>query len=92
MKLKTISKTASPGLIEATDRFTITRGKPATVAELIAVIAEFNRAHDLDLKHKLPAGTPNPLLDNLYIAATAAAKSLQPFMAVEVKTVPGKQI
>jgi len=67
--------------------------KPATVAELIAVVAESNKAHDFALKMgalKPGVKVSNPLLDNLYVAATHAAKSLQPFMQVEIKTAAPK--
>ncbi len=61
--------------------------KPATVNDLIAVIAESNKAHDFAFKiGAIKPGIANPLLDNLYIAATHAAKALQPLMQVEVKT------
>lgn len=63
--------------------------KPATVAELIAVIAESNKAHEFArqmgaLKPGLKVN--NPLLDALYVAATNAAVSLQPLTAVSVAT------
>lgn len=63
--------------------------KPATVAELIAVIAEFNKAHELLIREgKLAAGKENPLFDALYQCATTAAKSLLPHLNVAVKTIP----
>ena len=65
--------------------------KPATVAELLAVIAECNKAHDFALKiGALKPGltVKNPFLDALYVAATNAAVSLAPLMKVEVATKP----
>lgn len=54
--------------------------KPPTVAELIAIIEVFNRAHELHLKARgmgeAPAGMANPLFNRLYKAAANAAGAL----------------
>lgn len=55
----------------------------ASVAELTAVIAEFNRAHDLDLRDVRAAGQPNEFLDELYQAASSAARRLRRKLRVE---------
>lgn len=65
--------------------------KPASIAEMISVVSEYNKLQDLCLRNqKSLAGKPNPLLDELYVCAHAAAKSLQPAMMVTIKTSPAK--
>ncbi len=61
--------------------------KPATVTELLATVDAFNKAHELDLRDVRSRGKANPFLENLYEAATNAAKSLQPLVKVEIKMV-----
>lgn len=65
--------------------------KPATVEQLLRTVEAFNEAHRLHLQHgPAYAKLSTPLLDNLSIAATDAALSLQPFVKVEVKTIQPK--
>lgn len=63
--------------------------KPATVTELVAVVSEHNKLLELTLRAGLhKSNVANPLLDELYTAATVAARSLSPMLNVEVKTLP----
>jgi hypothetical protein len=58
-----------------------------TIAQLLAVIAEYNKAHELDLA-ELNNGAvvhgANEFLENLYFAAASAARALRPIMSVEL--------
>jgi len=61
-----------------------------TISELLEVIREYNRAHELDLQElntgAVPAGK-NEFLEDLYFAAAGAARALRPIMQVELSTV-----
>jgi len=58
--------------------------KTPSIQQLIDVVNAFNTAHELDLRHAAPPAK-NPLMDDLYDAAAAAAKALKPLMVVELK-------
>jgi len=71
--------------------------KTPSITQLLAVISEYNRAHELDLA-ELHAGAvngavKNDFLENLYLAASAAAATLRPVVeasaAVNRVPVPG---
>lgn len=63
-----------------------------TVGQLLDVIREYNRAHELDLaEHQagaVDANIRNEFLEDLYFAAAGAAKALRPAMQVELKISP----
>lgn len=58
--------------------------KKPSIQQLIEVVNAFNKAHELDLRHVTETAKQNPLMDDLYDAAAAAAKSLKPLMVVEI--------
>ena len=65
--------------------------KPPTIAQLLQTIEAYNKAHELDLRHGVNAApVKNPLLENLYFAASDAAEALRPLMKVELKTATKK--
>jgi len=65
--------------------------KTPTVAQLLQTIEAYNKAHELDLKHpENERVAANPLLENLYQAASSAAAALKPMVQVEIKTIRKK--
>ena len=59
----------------------VTKIKPPTVQQLVDVIHEYNIAREHELRQMSVAGLPkdykNPLMDNLYDAASKAALALK---------------
>lgn len=70
--------------------------KTPTIAQLLAVIAEYNRAHELDLAEAarggITAGGKNEFLEELYFAAAKAAKALRPVMEVKLAAVADRTL
>jgi hypothetical protein len=64
--------------------------KPPTIAQLVAIIAEYNIARKLELQ-SVPAGVAgykNPMMEELYDCAVLAAKQLKPALTVNLEIEP----
>ena len=62
--------------------------KNPTIQQLIDTIKEYNRAWEIESSGpKVPRGQ-DPYMDNLYAAATVAAKDLQCALTLEVRVRP----
>ncbi len=65
------------------------KSPPATVAQLVEIIREYNAARAQEISQKPPTGWPagykNPLMDNLYEAANMAAAALKPALTVNLE-------
>jgi hypothetical protein len=60
--------------------------KTPTVAELVSVVAEYNRAWELEYRStggQIPPAGKNPFMDHLFAAATVAAAELKPALTVQ---------
>ena len=62
--------------------------KPPTIGQLVSIITEYNVARGHELSQKPATGWPdgykNPFMDNLYDAASAAARTLAMLQVKEV--------
>lgn len=66
--------------------------KPPTVQQLVDIIAEYNKARELELRNlgnrAVPADYKNPLMEKLYDAACLAADNLKPALTVPIHSPP----
>jgi len=72
----------------------VTKIKPPTVQQLVDVIHEYNvaRGHELQTtKGSVPQNYKNPLMDNLYDAANASARTLALLQVTEISIAPRNQ-